>query len=305
MDQGGIARYIVPANSQQFYSAPEGDTVYVALPAPRRRKRTSAFVTALLVVLLVVLIAWLFQRHRRAKLASRLARDGWVLYTRPGCGYCTKQAAVLGVKKYAREISCQLGSKGLCDKIKGFPHWYNMRTHASRTGLQTRRELEDMLKKPAPREHLQSAAGEFWWQKAGQAPPQDDGRYTTDLAELVGASGGGGWVQPMRKEASFVLPKETLRSRGNYRAVAAEDQCASGIGCGLGSTWIDSRFEPGPNEMYLGCDYPLSPGSDAGGPTFTGFTPSVFQSSGAWNRYVHGFGDGDLIAPVAPCDEQS
>lgn len=93
--------------------------------------------------------------------------------------------------------------------------------------------------------------------------------------------------------------KETLRSRGNIRAVAKADQCTSGIGCGLGSTWIDPRFEPGPREMYPGGDAAFAHGGHSGGPTFGAYIPAIFQTSGNWNLYQRGLGDGELIAPTA------
>ena len=93
--------------------------------------------------------------------------------------------------------------------------------------------------------------------------------------------------------------KENLRSRGNCRRRAMTGECLSGIGCGLGSTWIDSRFEPGPQEMYPGGDAAYAHGGHAGGPTFGAFIPAVFQASGTWNDYVHGFGDGSYVAPTA------
>lgn len=104
--------------------------------------------------------------------------------------------------------------------------------------------------------------------------------------------------------------KETLRSRGNYRRVAREDQCLPGIGCGLGSTWIDPRFEPGPPRMCCGAtgddvvtaDAVYAHGGHAGGPTFGALTPAAFQPGGSWNRYVRGFGDGHLVAPTAGRD---
>jgi hypothetical protein len=153
---------------------------------------------------------------------------------------------------------------------------------------------------PPPRD------GEYWWQlPGGSRQPWHDDRNERNLAELVGVSVGpyassGGGARGARKQASFVLPKETLRSRGDYRQAAADDQCLTGIGCGLGSTWIDSRFEPGPQEMYYGGDAIWAHGGHAGGPTFGSFMPAVFQTSGTWQDYVHGFGDGDYVAPVAP-----
>lgn len=149
-----------------------------------------------------------------------------------------------------------------------------------------------------PKESMQNE-GEFWWQQVGgYHPPWMADRNERDLAELVGI-GPGPYKDP-RKQPSFVLPKETLRSRDNYREAALDDQCQTGIGCGLGSAWIDPRFEPGPQEMYAGGDAAYAHGGHAGGPTFGAFIPSVFQTSGTWQRYVHGFGDGDYVAPTAP-----
>jgi len=141
---------------------------------------------------------------------------------------------------------------------------------------------------------------EFWWQGAGGSrQPWYQNRNERNLAELVGV-GVGPYTPRQRSQPSFVVPKETLRSRGNFRRVARKDQCLSGIGCGLGSTWIDSRFEPGPQEMYYGGDAIWAPGSHAGGPTFGSFTPSIFQTGGVWNRYIRGYGDGDYVAPRGP-----
>jgi hypothetical protein len=139
---------------------------------------------------------------------------------------------------------------------------------------------------------------EFWWQTTGgRRKPWYQNRNERDLAELVGVQTGP-YAPPQRSQASFVFPKETLRSRGNYREVAKKDQCMTGIGCGLGSTWIDPRFAPGPQEMYLGGDSIWAHGGHAGGPTFGSFTPYVFQTSGTWNRYPRGFGDGHYVAPT-------
>ena len=142
--------------------------------------------------------------------------------------------------------------------------------------------------------------GEYWWQRPGGARrPWSADRNARNLAELAGVSVGP-FAPAGRERAAFALPKETLRSRGDYRLAAAADQCLTGIGCGLGSTWIDPRFEPGPQAMYYGGDAIWAHGGHAGGPTFGSFTPSVFQTSGAWRDYVHGFGDGDYVAPAAP-----
>lgn len=157
--------------------------------------------------------------------------------------------------------------------------------------------------------HMTSHSGSgdgFWWQTAGgRQQPWVDDRNERNLAEPVGVGTGAfsSMDTPARRaQASFVRPKETLRSRDNYRRAALVDQCQSGIGCGLGSVWIDPRFEPGPQETYPGGDAAYAHGGHAGGPTFGAFIPAVFQTSGAWDRYVHGFGDGHLVAPPAPRD---
>jgi hypothetical protein len=157
-------------------------------------------------------------------------------------------------------------------------------------------EMESMKTHPG--------SDEFWWQTSGgRQQPWVDDRNERNLAELVGVGAGtfSSTASPARRgQASFVRPKETLRSRDNYRQAAYDDQCQSGIGCGLGSTWIDPRFEPGPQEMYPGGDAAYAHGGHAGGPTFGAFIPAVFQTSGTWDRYVHGFGDGNYVAPTAP-----
>ena len=73
-----------------------------------------------------------------------------------------------------------------------------------------------------------------------QRQPWVGDRNVRNLAEAVGAGPFAQTVSPaLRKQAPFALPKETLRSRGNYRQVAVDDQCLTGVGCGLGSTWIN------------------------------------------------------------------
>ena len=87
--------------------------------------------------------------------------------------------------------------------------------------------------------------------------------------------------------------KEGLRSRGNYN----RDGGMSGIGYGLGSTWIDPRYEPGPQQMYPGASNAWAAGTYAGGPTGGAWIPSQFRPGPQWSAYVQGFGDGNVIAP--------
>lgn len=145
-----------------------------------------------------------------------------------------------------------------------------------------------------------------YWSRAaapyGGPYGEDPGVDTDYAAGAYGAAVVGGAMRspnsPRLVRATLRAPrKETLRSRGDGRAAALADQCITGVGCGLGSTWIDPRFEPGPQEMFPGGDAAYAHGAHAGGPTFGAFIPYVFQTSGTWNRYVRGFGDGSLVAP--------
>jgi len=142
----------------------------------------------------------------------------------------------------------------------------------------------------------------FWWQQAGASPSPlgAPGRYASALAADVGVTAGDSYQRPLYAEASFTLPKETLRSRGNGRPLAAVvggDACLTGFGCGLGSAWIDPRFEPGVPAAFPG-GATWAHGGDAGGPTTGDLTLADFQTGGSWRRYNHAR-DG---APVAPCD---
>jgi hypothetical protein len=88
--------------------------------------------------------------------------------------------------------------------------------------------------------------------------------------------------------------KESLRSRGNFNT----DLGLSGVGSGLGITWIDPRYEPGPQQMYPGAASQWAWGSAAGGPTNGAFMPAEFRPTNTqWSYYNHGLGDGQLVAP--------
>jgi len=157
----------------------------------------------------------------------------------------------------------------------------------------------------------------YWSAPARRPPPPKcpedlgiemnlEGDYATWLASEESRGLGLGdnhphFYPPSAAPAYGAPPKEGLRSRRNYRATAERNQCLSGVGCGLGSTWIDPRFQPNAQEMYPGGDAHYAHGGHAGGPTFGAFLPAVFQTNGGWShRYVRGFGDGNLIAPRHP-----
>jgi hypothetical protein len=61
---------------------------------------------------------------------------------------------------------------------------------------------------------------------------------------------------------------------------------------GLGSTRMDPRFEPGPQERVASGDASPAPGSYAGGITLGAFGSPKFQTSGGWQFMpVYGFGE--------------
>lgn len=116
------------------------------------RKTLTAVLLAIAIVLILVILYHMVQPGR---LAKSLAHRGWIVYYRPGCGYCTKQKQVLG-GKFKNFIECDTKGNLVggytshpelpCNSpiIKGFPFWYNTRTKKFRTGLQDTSSLEKM-----------------------------------------------------------------------------------------------------------------------------------------------------------------
>jgi hypothetical protein len=105
---------------------------------------------AILVTILVLVayryarIAW--PRWRQSRLGHRLAKQGWVLYARAGCGYCTKQAKLFP-GGYPNTVHCDgaAAATAPCSAIKGFPHWRNSKTGVERVGYQDAAALTAML----------------------------------------------------------------------------------------------------------------------------------------------------------------
>lgn len=138
------------------------------------------------------------------------------------------------------------------------------------------------------------------WQNASAPSEPHYGRNTRNLARAAGVALPADPEPAIRRSiarAAFKLPKESLRSRPS----PGGDSCMTGIGCGLGATWIDPRFEPGPQAMYPQGDSSWAPGGHAGGPTFGALIPFRFQVPGPhWSQYVQGFGDGQYLASEIP-----
>ena len=139
-------------------------TQFYAASPPPKGNGNSAALTALLIVLLVFAILYLCLQAQQCQggrsLGNALASCGWVLYTRPGCSYCTKQMDALGEATYPKQVVCagsaasasgtMSDSQGpyLCKNVPAFPFWVNEYTSATRMGLQDRKQLHQMLKSP-------------------------------------------------------------------------------------------------------------------------------------------------------------
>jgi hypothetical protein len=149
------------APPQQYYEAPAAAKTYKVVPISPEGNGNSGVLTALLIVLLVVAILYLAMHYQGGRsLGNALASCGWVLYIRPGCPLCTKQMDALGEDTYPRQVVCfgsaasasgtMSDSQGpyLCDKVPGFPFWVNEYTSATRSGLQDRKQLRQMLRSP-------------------------------------------------------------------------------------------------------------------------------------------------------------
>lgn len=131
-----------PAAPQRFYPMPPQAAIFIT--PPKTEKSGSPLLIALIIVLVLV-IAYVAMRYwKKKKLVDHLASKGWVLYTMPGCGYCTKQLAVLGAR-YPKQVECS-SKNAACDKIKAFPFWKNEKTYKTRTGYQSQEQLESMLR---------------------------------------------------------------------------------------------------------------------------------------------------------------
>lgn len=148
----------------QPVAMPRGPVQYSRIPADSdsdsdsddnpcmTRKTLLAVALAVAVVLIIVILYYMFSPRT---LAKGLARCGWIVYYRQGCGYCTKQKHVLG-GKFHKYIECDTSGNQIggyttspplpCNSptITGFPFWYNTRTKETRVGLQDAGSLEKM-----------------------------------------------------------------------------------------------------------------------------------------------------------------
>lgn len=116
-------------------------------------KGTAKTLTIAVAIVLVIIILFYVLTPSRGGISSKLAKNGWILYTRDGCGYCTKQLNELG-GHYPKIVRCAQGGKLIksdvdnppltCGQITGFPTWVNTKTGDKKVGLQKHHDLESM-----------------------------------------------------------------------------------------------------------------------------------------------------------------
>lgn len=153
----GILQFAVPTK-QPLQGPPTAlPTTYYSPPTNGSDDDSQAtmrvLVTAMAIVLIILLLYFIMAPRR--SLSSRLARCGWVLYVRDGCGYCSRQMDILN-GHYPKIVEC--GKDGTqvnttcanppfqCSQVSGFPYWANTVTKETKVGLQKQGDLEKMLR---------------------------------------------------------------------------------------------------------------------------------------------------------------
>lgn len=123
-----------------------------SMPTPKRDHFMSNVITALLILLIILILAyWLIPKS----LSKRLKNKGWWLYTREGCSHCVREKRLLDYDFDDRIVECDGSGNQISgsmyapiscssDQIMGFPFWINTRTGDTRVGYQNLAELEFM-----------------------------------------------------------------------------------------------------------------------------------------------------------------
>ncbi len=147
-----------PAQVQSFFPNALGfmpsaaATVHNAPMRASSQKISWAPVVAAVLVVLLLVVAVVFWRGA-TDLSSRLARAGWVLYAKEGCGFCDEQLAMFGKKLPKLLVYCYSDGTTMstfdappvaCGQFRAFPTWYNRKTSETRAGLQQPQDLAQM-----------------------------------------------------------------------------------------------------------------------------------------------------------------
>lgn len=112
----------------------------------------NAVLIALMILIIVYVWNWApgpwdyLERMNSSDLGSRLKSAGWVLYSRMGCPWCTKQLGEFSdsEKRNLHVIECG-GDSHECAGITGFPTWLNRKTGQKSSGYKNRQALESLL----------------------------------------------------------------------------------------------------------------------------------------------------------------
>lgn len=107
------------------------------------------------VVLLIVYILYVLYRYY-SSLEGRLARAGWAVAYRRGCHYCEQQKKLIpgfaNVLLYDADgvlvhSALHNAPETVPRQWRGVPHWFNTETGATRTGFQSKKDLEHMARR--------------------------------------------------------------------------------------------------------------------------------------------------------------
>lgn len=88
-----------------------------------------------------------FEHMKNQSLAKNLSETGWLLYTKHGCPWCTKQLAEFPENEYADlpVIECALPGNPYCAGVNAFPTWKNRKTGETVSGYKPKSALADMV----------------------------------------------------------------------------------------------------------------------------------------------------------------
>lgn len=106
-------------------------------------------VFAFLIILAFIIFVpgpWNGTEHMQgANLGSKLSNAGWVLYSRDGCPWCTKQKAEFSAAELSSLKVVECLDNPACAEISGgFPAWKNTKTGLVSNGYLTRDRLNNM-----------------------------------------------------------------------------------------------------------------------------------------------------------------
>jgi hypothetical protein len=127
----------------------------------RNSVRLAVGLLAVLAIVVMVYYATKPANRKRGEVSSGLMKNGWILYTRPGCGFCDQQKSLLGNKflnSAGNVIDCStqnmpnppLKTPGTSTpqcgdpRIVGYPFWYSNQTGGIKIGLQDADQLRRM-----------------------------------------------------------------------------------------------------------------------------------------------------------------